>query len=199
MSDDGKYLAFRSNEPGQAIAIMNTQTKQIIGTIPGNAGSVASMTFSPDGQYLAVSNLENYKLNIYEIPSLQIIKSINPGRTFKSIGITTNNSKIVGGIGQVLELISLITKISKIENESDILFPNPTDNSIKLEYNLPISSELNFLLFNSEGKKIKELKRAFYMPGQYSEDFQLAEIAPGAYFLKIESLHYSKTFKLIVK
>ncbi|MFH1049653.1 MAG: hypothetical protein V1779_01840 [bacterium] len=88
ISDNSDMLVFKSyEEPGKAVSIMNTQTHEIINSIPGNAGDVSSMSISPDGQYLAISSLD-YKTKIYRIADFSIYKIFSPGRTFRSLDIS---------------------------------------------------------------------------------------------------------------
>lgn len=197
ISDDGNFLATGTSSSGIAVSIMNTKTHEIVGQIPGNGAWVVSKCFSPDGQYLAVSS-GDYKINIYQLSDFSIKKSIFLfGAAFYGLDITSDNNYLVGGASIVLFRF-LATGIPEEKNAEDIIFPNPSDNSISVNFNLTKSSNLNFNLYDASGKLISSLKSGFYSNGLISEHLNLELIPSGTYFLKIESLLFNKTFKVII-
>lgn len=68
------------------------------------------------------------------------------------------------------------------------IYPNPSSNVIKIQWNGPESSELTFALFNAQG--IEMLRWSF----TETEHVSLSEIPPGLYFLQAA---YPKTSRWI--
>ncbi|MFH1049657.1 MAG: T9SS type A sorting domain-containing protein [bacterium] len=203
-SEDGSIIAFKTGISGSAVSIMNTQTHEIINSIPGNAGDVCGMAFSPDGQYLAVSWLSKLNIEIYKIIDLIIFYSLifiinGNSCCFPPMAITNNNDFLVGGGGPGIVLFNLkTTGIIEPGEIIDILYPNPTNNTLILNFNLPIPAQLGYNLYDITGNQISNLKSAFYNPGQIIENFSLGNLVNGSYFLKVESLQFNKTFKIII-
>lgn|GEM_PF-3715076 len=205
LSDDGILLASMTSEFGKAVAIMNTQTHEIINTIPGVASSVASIAFSPDGQYLALSGniLPNYsnKITIYSLADIKVVRTISFWESAFAGGvkITKNNKYIAAGGGPGLVLFNFITTgIHEPKDNIETLYPNPTNNSLTVNFNLSFPTQLDFNLYDISGLLISNLKSQFYEPGSINENLFLGDLSSGSYFLKIESANFSETFKIIV-
>lgn len=72
-----------------------------------------------------------------------------------------------------------------IEFESDIkIYPNPTDNILKIDFQNPTKARTQFLLFDNLGKEV--FNRAIQQ-GKISETFELGHLPKGIYFYKIET------------
>ena len=197
ISEDGTMLALGTSEPGKAVTIMNTQTHEIINSVPGIASSIKSIAFSPDGQYLVVSSVDDFKIIIYQISDLSIKKSIYLKGASFGLDITKNNEYLAAA-GSVILFRFLATSVPDEQENTDVLYPNLTDNAVILKFELNIPTQLTFNLYDMTGKQVANLKNDFYNSGLITENLLLGNLANGSYYLKIESLKFNKTFKVII-
>jgi WD40 repeat protein len=204
LSNDGTLGAFGTLEGNKAVAIMNLQTKEIVGQILGKSSSVCGMAFSPSSDYLAVSWQDKLNIEIFNVINLNIEKTfklIIDGNSccFPPMSVSNDNKYIAGGGGPGLVLFKFSTSgVPEDEELLQILYPNPTSNSINLLFELIVPSNLKFNLYDLPGVLITNLKTGFYNPGIVEENFYLGELTNGTYFLKIESLQFNKTYKIII-
>jgi WD40 repeat protein len=200
INTDGSYLAFISCDNGKAVTIMNTQSKEIVGQIPGNAWDVTSIAFSPDGKYIAIGGLNGmYGLKIYNVSDMSLFKTYFPNTSFINIAFTKDIAKIAFNAGDELVLFKFLsTGINETDVSSEFLYPNPTNNSVNISFELTLPTSLEFNLYNLTGGLMTNLKTGFYNPGLVEENLYLGELANGTYYLKIESLQFNKTYKIII-
>lgn len=82
-------------------------------------------------------------------------------------------------------------------------YPNPFNSSTKIEFQLPIDSEINLDVFNIQGQKIYTLSKGFYKAGYYSviwngkNQWQI-EVPSGIYIARMHAHDKTFTRKLIV-
>ncbi|MGA2296026.1 MAG: T9SS type A sorting domain-containing protein [FCB group bacterium] len=120
-------------------------------------------------------------------------------------GSTGSNDGDVSGNhgGSDFWIVKLSPETAVNESQSDNfelsqIRPNPTDNSVRVDFNLPLSTNLSFNLYDISGNLISKLKEQFYNSGQITENLNLGNIPTGTYLLKLESLRFNKTFKIII-
>ena len=89
---------------------------------------------------------------------------------------------------------SIVSLASEIKNNISI-FPNPTDNKIKIEMKNMNSDNYNLSILNIYGDIIKN--KNIKVKRDYFDSFELDKFSKGIYILKIESNYYS-TFKKII-
>jgi hypothetical protein len=76
-------------------------------------------------------------------------------------------------------------------------FPNPvTGHQVSFNYFLPQSSHIVFELFDINGKKMSLLADRTSESGTYSEDFSLAGIPSGTFFLRMTAGTWQTSKKL---
>jgi uncharacterized protein (TIGR02145 family) len=76
-------------------------------------------------------------------------------------------------------------------------FPNPFNPNTVISYSLPLSSNIRLIVYNSVGQTVKVLENGFKNAGNYSINFNAAELASGTYFYKIESGQFTQIKKMI--
>ena len=89
---------------------------------------------------------------------------------------------------------SIVSLVSEIKNNISI-FPNPTDNKIKIEMKNMNTDNYNLSILNIYGDIIKN--KNIKVKRDYFDSFELDKFSKGIYILKIESNYYS-TFKKII-
>lgn len=82
-------------------------------------------------------------------------------------------------------------------------YPNPFNNSTKINFSIAEKSIVNLTIYDILGNKIKELVNSNYIPGKYSitwngDNEQEIPVATGIYFIKLSTNKYSQTIKSIL-
>jgi hypothetical protein len=76
--------------------------------------------------------------------------------------------------------------------------PNPFNSTTIINYQLPISRDVNLTVFNSLGEKIAVLVNEKQNAGEYKVEWDGTGFASGVYFYKLEAGDYVKTNKMIL-
>ena len=201
ISNDGSLIAFKTGLQDIAVSIMNTETKEIVGNIPGNSSSITGFSFSPDEKYFSISSFSKYNIEILNFPDLSLFKEYETsGMSWTSIDFTYDNNYIAASGAYLLSLFDF--KGSGIyfeKSEYENIYPNPTTDNITISFILPESSKVLVNLYDANGLCINKIIESYYEQGEIVEDIKLSELSNGTYFIKIESLHFNKIFKLIIK
>ena len=77
-------------------------------------------------------------------------------------------------------------------------YPNPFNPSTVISYSLPFASNVKLIVYNTLGKIVKVLENEFKIAGNYSINFNAAELPNGIYFYKIEAGQFSQVKKMIL-
>ena len=75
---------------------------------------------------------------------------------------------------------NLMTKIYE-----PAVYPNPFSGSTMISYSLPVDSQVNIELFNSQGKMILSFKDTYEPAGDYQLPVESEDMLPGIYFCRI--------------
>ena len=67
------------------------------------------------------------------------------------------------------------------------LFPNPANGFIEILYDLDVSQNLNWDLFDAKGKQIEVISSKNYKSGRNSINLDIKDLKRGMYFIKIQS------------
>lgn len=201
ISDDSKYIAFKTGMSGFAILIMDVETRGIMQSIPGTPSGINSIAFSPDSKFLAVAYEYAKVLKIWDVQTGKNIYNYVqiPPTYFDCIDWSKNNQYITGGDYKILWLFK--NKVNNIDEKEkfEILYPNPTSHSINIQFNLPKSDNINIEIISLNGKIIRNVFSGFLDTGEQKILAETAGIASGNYFIVIHSDIFSKTFKLIIE
>lgn len=82
-------------------------------------------------------------------------------------------------------------------NENISLFPNPTQNSSIIEFNIEGNSLVEINLFDVQGRKIISVLNKPLQRGKYSEQLSIADLSSGVYLLKMKTGKSVKTIKVV--
>ena len=77
-------------------------------------------------------------------------------------------------------------------------YPNPFNPFTSIQFDMPFESRVNLSVFNIKGEKIKELSDNIYQPGQYNVIWDGSNFPSGMYFIKMQTLGFSKTTKILL-
>lgn len=79
------------------------------------------------------------------------------------------------------------------------IYPNPYNLSFNINFNILNKSEVNIILYDISGKKVKEIQKSFFFHGNYQFNVNTPELSSGIYFLKmnIDQDFYTRKILLI--
>ena len=81
--------------------------------------------------------------------------------------------------------------------------PNPFKEHTRIRFEIPITSEVNILIYDALGRKVKTLVKHEYQPGQYTitwdgTDSHGNSLPPGTYFCVFYTKEYRKSIKIMI-
>jgi hypothetical protein len=77
-------------------------------------------------------------------------------------------------------------------------FPNPFNPNTVISYSLPSASDVKLIVYNSLGHTVKVLENEFKNAGNYSVNFNAAELPSGVYFYRIQAGTFIETKKMML-
>ena len=80
-------------------------------------------------------------------------------------------------------------------------YPNPFNPATRIEYSLPVESNVKIVVYNLIGEVVKELINSNQLSGKHSVSFNGVDLSSGVYFYSISavSLDGSKSFNNTAK
>jgi hypothetical protein len=205
LSPDGNLIALQDWESKtRAVVIMDAHTHQILKEIPGWGNSIIGMSFSPESQLFAYSYATHEEavqiINLYDM-EVKYKFFFDPHGYHLIVPSISNNARYLAGYNSktlYLYDFSKTVGIEEVPEEIDTIYPNPTNGFLNIDFFNPIDQIVEFNLYDLQGIKLSNIKSQFYPQGQTHEEFTIGNYAPGTYFLKLESLGFNKTFRLII-
>ncbi len=79
------------------------------------------------------------------------------------------------------------------------VFPNPSGGVVNISYNMPQESPVKLELYNNYGSLINTLLEENTYPGKHTGQYNLSDLPPGIYFIKLTSKLGINTGKLIIQ
>lgn len=157
------------------------------------AGAVASIPTS-------VSNGSSYsKTFTYTLPVDYDENQISLVGVVQRYGANVENDRnVVNANSQHLELQT--NSIANLENAIINLsvYPNPVDESSKLEFYIKKAGIVSCSLFNSMGQKVSEVFNSHFTQGEYRINLNQFDLSSGIYFLKFSQNQSNQTEKICV-
>jgi WD40 repeat protein len=147
-------------------------------------------TGTPDNTYSEIWDIDN-KLSIYKYPY-----SFHMG-----VDVSTDNKYLCGGHGGMIYLLHARWEPSgfiEMDNDKNILYPNPTDGLLSFSINIPNPSNLKVYIYNEAGVKIVENNYGFIDSGQQEITIETAMLSEGIYFIKAFAGENNYKFKFVV-
>jgi hypothetical protein len=171
--------------------------KSFAGEIPTFAVSGSNFFAStPTGVYLSKDNGENWKqfneglTTIWSGPIAVMGTDIfcgipNYGVWKRSLSDFTTSVEV--------DITIIPKKINLDQN-----FPNPFNPSTQISYSLPSVSMVKLVVYNTLGQTVKVLENSFKNAGNYSVNFNAADLPSGIYFYRLEAGQFSQVKKMML-
>lgn len=146
--------------------------------------------------------LNNFQTTIREVEGIPYSQKLIFARKIGLLGSGKNfwiDSAKVNGI-----IFSNITDIKEDGNhiESEFVlhqnYPNPFNPTTKISYSVSKPSKVQLIVYNVLGKEIAKLVDQEMSSGNYSIDFDGANLASGIYFYQIKANDFIETKKMIL-
>lgn len=79
-------------------------------------------------------------------------------------------------------------------------FPNPFNPETKINYSIPVNSDVNIKVYDMEGKEIANLVNEFKLSGSYGVSFKAAQynLSSGVYYAVLNASGYRETIKMLL-
>ena len=91
-----------------------------------------------------------------------------------------------------IEVKGIIPKKFSMEQN----YPNPFNPSTKIDFTLPIESNVKISVYNLIGQKVAEIVNAKFNAGKHSFEFNASNLSSGIYLYKIEAGDFTSTKKM---
>ena len=89
--------------------------------------------------------------------------------------------------------------IPEMINSEFQVYPNPASGTLKVEYNLPKTTDVQLVLYCLDGRVAQTLLNRESQPiGQYQQDFDVSGIQDGLYIVSISSADFNYSTKLAI-
>lgn len=75
-------------------------------------------------------------------------------------------------------------------------FPNPFNPSTTIKFSLPEDGIVRLKVYNLLGKEVATITNSFYKAGEYSVNFNAADLSSGVYFYTIKANNFTQTKKM---
>ena len=77
-------------------------------------------------------------------------------------------------------------------------YPNPFNPSTKIDYSVPQASNVQLIIYDILGNKVKELVNGFKNPGNYTVVLNASNLTSGIYFYRLQAGNFAETKKMIL-
>lgn len=116
------------------------------------------------------------------------------------IGTQSNGRSDMQNLIAIKDSVTSVNDI--IENEIGFQlqqnYPNPFNPSTVISYSLPSSTNVKLIVYNTLGQTVKVLENGFKNAGNYSINFNAANLPSGIYFYKLEAGQFTQVKKMMV-
>jgi WD40 repeat protein len=160
------------------------------------------ITFSPDDKYViaAYGSVTN-KIIVYDILSGNEKYSFKSGTT-RTIDVSSDGKYLAGGNGAKLIIFNFDFQTS-VKDDIPIIsglntYPNPTNNTINVEFDLLTSGETEIQLFDLTGRMVKNIENRFLDAGNQKYEIDINGLSNGQYNLIIENKSRKISHKILI-
>jgi len=222
LSNNGRFLSF-TQRLDDSIKIYDCNTKQIILYEKRGEYYKQFLTFSKydnkailkigkkltkdySNMNLTIIDLIDNSRKVLDLPDTTMFRIIDSKLIFNDeylMGTSSYWKKIDDFLfnGDIVLLKLNFDLNSLQEPQKDIigtLYPNPTNITINLTFELNVPVQLNYSIYTETGQIIKPLLVEHTNPGTISKSFDVSDLPIGTYFLRITGENFSQTYKVII-
>jgi len=197
LSKTCKYIVYGTGDPNYGVEVYDFNTKELLWKIPVNGPSLTGIEFSPDDKYLVTTCGD---MKIWDMETGNINYNYKDG-SYRNLDISNDGKKIITSVGEYLILYPAKWQGTPVKTEEInpiIIYPNPTNGFITLNFNQQLPEITNINLNNTNGILIRNLYNNFLEPGQQALNFDVNDLANGSYFVNVSSSHENIVFKIII-
>ncbi|MGD9141682.1 MAG: C25 family cysteine peptidase [bacterium] len=118
------------------------------------------------------------------------------------------SGSIVGEEGWYIDDIDIVDDLAGVDDPRatvpgtfrlHAMAPNPVISGALVAFDVPATSRVKVEIFNVEGRVVETIANSTFEPGRYSIDWKPGlRLAPGVYFLNMETPTFSQTRKVII-
>ncbi len=173
-------------------------------TLPGTANITGITGVSNDWWVVRQSTVVYYSPN----NGTSWLTDYNaPSGSFTHITKARSGSNIVlwavrtaGGISRNEIPVGIIPVSGSVPSKFNLVqnFPNPFNPSTTIRFDVPVSENVNLVVYDELGRQISVLVNEKMNPGSYKIDFEGTNLTSGVYFYKLTAGNYTDTRKMIL-
>lgn len=165
--------------------------------------------FSDASENPIASGLAPYTGSFMPAESLRAFNGTDPKGdwTLRIIDYSTKGEKSATGTlnGWTLKLLADAgsgTGIHSAAGNEDMMlypcYPNPAQEETRIDFNILSNDEVNISVYNQAGQMVAKLIDEVLTPGFYSMVWNLHDVSPGVYFIRLETNGISTSRKVVV-
>jgi hypothetical protein len=94
--------------------------------------------------------------------------------------------------------VVFVNNLSPVDYGISQNFPNPFNPVTTISYSLPIKSQVELVVYNTLGEKVKQLVIGEKEAGSYSVELNATSLASGVYFYRLQAGSYIETKKMVL-
>ena len=186
---------------GSTITIFKYPSNEIIRTMLHYAHTEdLSFDFSNDNKYIIIDDMAGL-LEVLNLSTGDTIANWNKGSK-ANLHISNNDKYFIVDNYNVLQLFKTPWNsdfvADKKDNETTILYPNPTNNTVTISLELTEPSKISAGIYDQNGKEIKTISYGLLGTGLQSITVDVSYLSTGSYFLRLQYGILSKDYKLSV-
>ena len=162
---------------------------------------------------IAVSGSSCYATSESGLINSPVINSTDSGRTWQKINIPTSHNMndvkifddtdviLVGDSGTILKYSSPVSGVNQTTKDSlsVVLFPDPAQQSITVQYSLPQHQNVAITIFDASGNLVQTVFSSLMeQAGLQNIPVSTTTLIAGSYFLHLESNNYASTIPFTI-
>ncbi len=202
LSNTCKYIVYSVSDTDSGVVIYDFLKKEIVQKLAINGYTLTGIEFSPDDKYIVTSSGPDANcMLVWEITKDSIVYTY-PYGSFSNIAISNNGNFIASTTGRYFFMWNFKNGITGIKEETNkiakIIYPNPTNNIVTIEFELKSTENVKIDLTNTNGEIIKNIFNHFLEAGNQKIEINTSDIAAGYYYIVVKNEIEQYVFQLVV-